>query len=267
MIIRVHILAILLAVGLLADNAFAQSHQASDTSSAVRTREVHVTPESIVAVNGHVLRDTLLVLPAGERIVEIHCGSPEFWKVRVSAVEHIASAKPSKPGASTNAHIMTASGNIYSFDLTDVSTQPGQIPDEKVFIDADDTMTHATDSAPKWVPFGEVAVYQERAASAAAEAQARIDRALSSYPTLLRFTYRFDHNKRPFWIDQIWHDGQRTFLRTHATERAALYERLDGKPSLVQFEVVDGNLYVVGKVLDAGYLAIGDEKTEFRREQ
>jgi type IV secretory pathway VirB9-like protein len=264
--LRTYVLTALWAA-FLGGAAHAQPHPAAEPTSTARTRQVRVTPQSVVSVRAHLLLDTLLVLPAGERIMEIHCGNPEFWQVRVAAIDHMASVKPSKVGASGNVHIMTASGNVYSFDLTEVSAQPAVTPDEKIFVQGDDAMDQTLGSSPKWVPASDVARFQERATAAAAEAQSRVDRALSTYPTSLRFGYRFDRNKRPFWIDQIWHDDQRTYLRAHAKERAALYEMLDGKPSLTQFELTDGDLYIVPKVLDAGYLTIGDQRTDFRREQ
>ncbi|MGV3520263.1 hypothetical protein [Luteitalea sp.] len=41
-----------------------------------------------------------------------------------------------------------------------------------------------------------------------------------------------------------------------------LYELKDGKPALVNFQVQRGT-YVVPKVLERGYLALGDEKLTF----
>ena len=40
----------------------------------------------------------------------------------------------------------------------------------------------------------------------------------------------------------------------------------DGKPNLVDFEYRDG-VYVVGKILDRGYLVIGKQKLGFTREE
>ena len=43
----------------------------------------------------------------------------------------------------------------------------------------------------------------------------------------------------------------------------ALYEMKDGKPAVVNFQVHDGT-YVVPKVLERGYLALGKERFPFR---
>ena len=45
-----------------------------------------------------------------------------------------------------------------------------------------------------------------------------------------------------------------------------MYEIKDGKPNLVNFQYCNG-AYVVDKVLDSGYLAIGKEKLSFSRQE
>ena len=65
----------------------------------------------------------------------------------------------------------------------------------------------------------------------------------------------------------IWNDGEFTYLKTDARELPALYELKDGKPSVVNFQVHAGT-YVIPKVLDRGYLALGESKFTFeQREQ
>jgi type IV secretion system protein VirB9 len=51
---------------------------------------------------------------------------------------------------------------------------------------------------------------------------------------------------------------------TAAPEKPTLYELKDGKPSLINFQLASG-VYVVPKILDAGYLAIGKKKATFTR--
>ena len=66
--------------------------------------------------------------------------------------------------------------------------------------------------------------------------------------------------------------GRSTTMKNSPTFRPArrktpiLYEITDGKPNLINFEYADG-VYVVHKILDRGYLAIGKEKLNFTREQ
>ena len=60
----------------------------------------------------------------------------------------------------------------------------------------------------------------------------------------------------------IWHDGQFTYVKTDATELPALYELKDGTPALLNFQVHRGT-YVIPKVLDRGYLALGSAHFSF----
>ena len=47
-----------------------------------------------------------------------------------------------------------------------------------------------------------------------------------------------------------------------ASDQRALYELKDGKAAVVNFQV-HGGTYVVPKVLDRGYLALGDQRLLF----
>ena len=55
-------------------------------------------------------------------------------------------------------------------------------------------------------------------------------------------------------------------MKSDASELPALYEVLDGKPGLVNFQVRNGT-YVVPKVLDRAYLALGNRRLEFSRKE
>jgi len=86
-----------------------------------------------------------------------------------------------------------------------------------------------------------------------------------AYPGQLRFAYETPTYDDPFFIRAIWHDGEFTYIKTDAQELPALYETKDGKPALVNFQV-QGDTYVVRKVIDRGYLVLGRERVEFERE-
>ena len=86
------------------------------------------------------------------------------------------------------------------------------------------------------------------------------------YPTQLRFVYGSLKYEKPFFVRSMWNDGQFTYLKSDATELPALYELKDGKPSLVNFQVRQGT-YVVPKVLDRGYLALGSERFTFEQRE
>jgi type IV secretion system protein VirB9 len=65
-------------------------------------------------------------------------------------------------------------------------------------------------------------------------------------------------------VRSIWHDGQFTYIKSDAREMPALYELNSGEPAFVNFEV-HGNTYVVPKVLDRGYLALGTDRFRFQQ--
>jgi type IV secretion system protein VirB9 len=71
--------------------------------------------------------------------------------------------------------------------------------------------------------------------------------------------------EKPFLVRAIWHDGQFTYIKAEAHELPALYEMKDNEPALVNFNVENGT-YVVPKVLERGYLAVGKERFSFAQQ-
>ena len=80
----------------------------------------------------------------------------------------------------------------------------------------------------------------------------------------LQFTYGTPKYEKPFLVRAIWHDGQFTYIKADAKELPAVYEMKDGAPAVVNFQV-HGNTYVVPKVLERGYLALGKERFPFQQ--
>ena len=64
----------------------------------------------------------------------------------------------------------------------------------------------------------------------------------------------------------MWHDGEFTYLRSRAREVPVLYERIDGDPSLVAFDVSEDGLYVARRVMGDGWLQIGGRRAGWRFE-
>ena len=60
---------------------------------------------------------TMILLPEQEEILDVVCGDRDFWVI--SAAQHIAHVKPAKEGAATNLNLVTTSGRVYSFLLTE----------------------------------------------------------------------------------------------------------------------------------------------------
>ena len=230
---------------------------------AQSTREVVPDERTIVRVNARLRFTTMIILPPEERILDYVCGDSDFWVV--SGAENLAYVKPAKAGAETNLNLVTSSGRVYSFLLSEGAGEA----DLKLYVRGDGTMP----IHQRFYAAAEVDQLREAAAAArdelqqvkvsvAKSVQDGVDAFRAEYPMQLRFPYRFKADQRPFNVSAIFHDGRFTFIRAAATELPSLYELRDGAPNLVNFQVQDG-LYVVPKVLERGYLAIGDERFSF----
>jgi len=71
---------------------------------------------------------------------------------------------------------------------------------------------------------------------------------------------------RPRAIPGLRHLPRRrfTYIKCSAREKPALYEIKDGKPNLISFQVENG-VYIAPKIIDTGYLAVGEKKLQFVR--
>ena len=228
-------------------------------------REVTASDRSVIPLNTKVRYTTMVVLPQDEEILDVICGDRDFWVI--SATQNIAHVKPAKDGATTNLNLVAASGAIYSFLLTEGKTTQ---PDLKVYVTADSNIARGK---PKYYSANQVAALQDELSEVKAAIQlthARSEEALASfrkeYPATLAFSYGTPKYEKPFLVRSIWHDGEFTYIRSDARELPTLYELRDGQPSLVNFQVQNGT-YVIPKVLDRGYLALGKERFAFQQGQ
>ena len=98
------------------------------------------------------------------------------------------------------------------------------------------------------------------------QAESAIEEFRARYPERLAFEYRLDGDAadRPFLVEAMWHDGQFTYLRSHAQESPALYELRDGEPALVAYDLTEEGLYIARHVLGDGWLQIGDKRAAWR---
>jgi type IV secretory pathway VirB9-like protein len=230
----------------------------------------------VLRLNAKLRYTTLIVLPKNEQILDFTCGDKEFWIV--NGTQNFAYVKPARPKAQTNLNLITASGNVYSFVLTEVSGLSGVEPDLKVFVELkEDAMISAVSGAPRFVSASQIEDYRRQAELAKEESResrraaeqtmaSEIDRYRSEYPVALRFTYQFEREKKPFSVTAIYHDDKFTYIQANAVETPTLYELKDGKPNLINFEFRHGT-YIVPKILDSGYLAIGKARMSFARQE
>src|SRR5207253_9996765 len=94
----------------------------------------------------------------------------------------------------------------------------------------------------------------------------QVNKFRSEYAGKLHFDYQLDPKatREPFLVTAIYHDDAFTYIQCAAREKPALYEVKDGKPNLINFQVENG-IYIATKVIDDGYLAIGNKKLTFKR--
>jgi type IV secretion system protein VirB9 len=226
-------------------------------------REVTASPRSLIQLQTRVRYTTMIVLPEDEEILDVVCGDKDYWVV--NATQNMAHVKPAKEGTSTNLNLVTGSGAVYSFLLTEKS---GGTPDLKVYVNAD---PNAPKSKPKYYSAAQVEelqseLTQARAAIEAATRHANDEIAAyqQQYPGRLQFNYGTPKFEKPFLVKAIWNDGQFTYIKAEAKELPAVYELKDGAPAVVNFQV-RGDTYVVPKVLEQGYLALGKERFNFQQ--
>ncbi|MGE0705096.1 MAG: TrbG/VirB9 family P-type conjugative transfer protein [Vicinamibacterales bacterium] len=228
-------------------------------------REVTASDRSVIPLDTKVRYTTMVVLPEDEEILDVICGDRDFWVI--SATHHVAHVKPAKEGAATNLNLVTTSGAIYSFLLTEGKSAQ---PDLKVYVTAEPTIARGT---PKYYSATHVNALQEELTEAKAAVQAahlHSEEAIAAfqrdYPATLTFAYGSPKYEGPFLVRSIWHDDAFTYIRSDARELPTLYELRDGQASLINFQV-QGGLYVVPKVLERGYLALGKERFTFQQER
>ena len=226
-------------------------------------REVAASERSLITLHTRLRYTTMIVLPDSEEILDIICGDRDFWVI--SATQNIAHVKPAKAGAATNLNLVTASGAIYSFLLNEGGA-PNASPDLKVYVAGDAT---AANGRPRYYGAAHVEALEARLAEAQAairSAEQQAEEAAAEYrrdyPATLDFAYGAAKYERPFFVRAMWHDGEFTYIKSDARELPALYEVKDDKPAVVNFQVREGT-FVVPKVLDRGYLALGDQRFSF----
>ena len=238
-------------------------------------RTVKYSKEDIVPVHAKLRFSTLIVLPDEEEILDFTTGDREFWIINGS--HNLCYVHPAQAGIRSNLNLITASGHVYSFLLAEISSDPTAQPDLKLFIEPKEGSTlgtvlrgyvHAADAEAYKK---EMADLQQQTAEQVRAAQVRaaeeINQFRSTYATKLRFDYVLDPkaSREPFLVSAVYHDDSFTYIRSAAREKPVFYEIKDGKPNLVSFQLENG-VYIVPKVVDAGYLALGKKKLNFMRQ-
>jgi type IV secretion system protein VirB9 len=245
-------------------------------ATEAEARVVKYSKEDIVAVRAKLRFSTLIVLPNDEEILDFTTGDKEFWVI--NGAHNLCYVHPAQAGIRSNLNLITASGRVYSFLLTEISNEPNAQPDLKIFLEPKESSGIAANTGLRgYVSAGEAQAYKkeldtlraqtaEQIQAAQTQAAEQVNHFRSTYATKLQFDYLF-HPKaalEPFLVSAIYHDDAFTYIKCAAREKPALYELKDGKPNLISFQFEKG-VYVAQKIIDTGYLAIGKKKLVFVR--
>ncbi len=244
--------------------------------------------DTVWRLQARVRHTTVITLPARETILDYVVGDAEYWHLTGSA--NVAFLKPVSEDVETNIALVCESGRIYSF----LVAESADLDPHLVVRFHDPGAGDGTDGVsapvrrgahqPAFVARSRIQSYQTMATEARAEAQAtrataeeqvtaareaaaeEIDAFRARYPLRIEFPYTLDRKARewPFLVEAMWHDGQFTYLRSRAQESPALYERKDGEPSLVPYDLTEGGLYIVRRIVGEGWLQLGKERARWR---
>ena len=239
-------------------------------------RTIKYSQKDIVPIHARIRFSTLIVLPPSEDILDFATGDKDFWII--NGVHNLCYVHPAQTGIRTDLHLITSSGHVYSFLLTEVGTNSTAEPDLKVFIEPNDQSGVAnSNSAEGYVRAGEVEAYKKEIESlrsqtadqihaAQLQSSEQVNKFRAEYAGKLHFDYDLEAKagRDPFLVSAIYHDEKFTYIQCAAKEKPALYELKDGKPNLINFQVENG-VYIVPKIIDSGYLAVGKKKVSFTK--
>jgi len=239
-------------------------------------RTIKYSQQDIVPVHAKVRFSTLIVLPQNEEILDFATGDKDFWII--NGAHNLCYIHPAQTGIRTDLHLITSSGHVYSFLLTEISNDPNTEPDLKIFIVPQEQSSVAGSTGLEgFVRAGEVEAYKkeleamrsqtaDQVRAAQSQSTEQVNKFRSEYAGKLHFDYQLERKAKqePFLVTAIYHDDAFTYIKCAAREKPALYEVKDGKPNLINFQIENG-VYIVPKIIDSGYLAVGKKKITFAR--
>jgi len=239
-------------------------------------RTVKYAETDIIPIHAKIRFSTLIVLPVNEEILDATTGDKEFWII--NGAHNLCYLHPAQQGIRSNLNLITSTGHVYSFLLTEISSEPNVEPDLKIFVERKEESTiNGASAVPPLARASDVQAYKAAVDAAradavqavhAAEERARkdISEYREHYAGKLEFDYSYSAKaaQAPFSVAAIYHDDKFTYIKSSAQEKPTIYEVKDGKPNLINFELANG-VYVIPKIVDQGYLALGKKKLNFER--
>src|ERR1700687_3614409 len=204
-------------------------------------RTVKYSQQDVIAVRAKLRYSTLIVLPQNEEILDFATGDKDFWII--NGAHNLCYVHPAQAGIRSDLHLITASGHVYSFLLTEIGNDPNIEPDLKIFIVPQEQSSVAgSTSLEGYVRAGEVEAYKkeleamrsqtaDQVRAAQSQSTEQVNKFRSEYAGKLHFDFQLDPKatREPFLVNAIYHDDAFTYIKCAAREKPALYAVKDGK--------------------------------------
>src|ERR1700723_3624744 len=123
-------------------------------------RVVKYSKEDIVPIRAKLRFSTLIVLPEDEEILDFTTGDKDFWVI--NGAHNLCYVHPAQAGIRDSLNLITASGHVYSFLLTEISNESGAEPDLKIFVEPKEGSGFAASTGLRgYVSAGEAEAYKK----------------------------------------------------------------------------------------------------------
>ncbi|MEP7308066.1 MAG: TrbG/VirB9 family P-type conjugative transfer protein [Acidobacteriota bacterium] len=254
--------------------------QAQDLSKGIKTHKLKTTEIRTITMQKG--KSTLLTMPQGEPIAEFNVGDSEAFTVEEGS--NIFTMTAMKAGAETTLNIVMPDNAVYTWLLKE-GVAKGQTPDFRIIAVADDATDRQVSGKRQFITLAaheaemqplrdEVGAMKQAVVEAGTQAQIRIAEARAAYPLTLRRYQSQPFDAAPFFVKNIVADDEFTWIQItmggHGAETLpALYEVLDGKPSMLNVITLPGRVTTIKipKVVREGYLEAGKAKWRFSLNQ
>src|SRR2546421_511760 len=108
-------------------------------------RSALMTSTTICASDSKVAQAT--IVGQDEEILDFATGDREFWII--NGAHNLCYVHPAQTGIRSDLHLITSSGRVYSFLLTEISNEAGAEPDLKLFVEPKEQSSIAVGIAPQ----------------------------------------------------------------------------------------------------------------------
>src|SRR5712675_2391734 len=132
-------------------------------------RTVQYAETDIIPIHAKLRFSTLIVLPTDEEILDATTGDKEFWII--NGAHNLCYLHPAQLGIRSNLNLVTASGHVYSFLLSEISNDPTTEPDLKIFVERkEESVINGVAGVPPLARASDVQAYKAAVEGARAEA-------------------------------------------------------------------------------------------------